>query len=123
EAVVVEAGARFSLGATVLRLELVDEDLGEAPAHRTSFGRAVGESLVMRRLFGMLERAAKSEASVVLLGETGTGKELLAEGLHLESKRKEKPFVVVDCSALSPGLVESELFGHVKGAFTDARAD
>ena len=123
EAVVVEAGARFSLGATVLCLELVEEDLGEAPAHRTSFGRAVGESLVMRRLFGMLEKAAKSEASVVLLGETGTGKELLAEGLHLESKRKDGPFVVVDCSALSPGLVESELFGHVKGAFTDAKAD
>ena len=123
EAVTVDAGARLELGATVLRVELVEEDLGEAPAHRASFGRAVGESLVMRRLFGMLEKAAKSEASVVLLGETGTGKELLAEGLHLESKRKDGPFVVVDCSALSPGLIESELFGHVKGAFTDARGD
>jgi two-component system, NtrC family, response regulator GlrR len=123
ESVVVEAGARFTVGATVLRIELVEEDLGVAPSHRTSFGRAIGSSLVMRRLFGLLERAAKTDATVVLLGETGTGKELLAEGLHRESKRKDGPFVVLDCSSLSPGLVESQLFGHVKGAFTDARSD
>jgi DNA-binding NtrC family response regulator len=122
ESVVVGAGARVNLGATTLRVDSVDEDLGEAPGHRSSFGKAIGESLVMRRLFSVLERAAKSNVAVVLYGETGTGKELLAEGLHSESSRKGR-FVVVDCSSLTHGLVESELFGHVQGAFTDARTD
>jgi DNA-binding NtrC family response regulator len=74
----------------------------------------------MRRVFGILERVAPTEATVVLLGETGTGKEVLAHAIHTASRRNSQPFVVVDCSAISPQLIESELFGHVRGAFTGA---
>ncbi len=74
-------------------------------------------------MFGLLERVAPQDISVLLLGETGTGKEVLAQGIHEESPRKNGPFVVVDCGAVAPELIESELFGHVKGAFTGAVSD
>jgi transcriptional regulator with PAS, ATPase and Fis domain len=74
----------------------------------------------MRRLYEMIAKAGRSTAPVLLLGETGTGKELVARCIHSAGSRREKAFVPVDCSALTPTLVESELFGHVKGAFTGA---
>jgi len=77
----------------------------------------------MRQLFALLERIAPSEASVLVLGETGTGKELCAEALHAHSLRKARPLVVVDLAAVQPNLIESELFGHVRGAFTGAVSD
>jgi two-component system response regulator HydG len=80
----------------------------------------IGESAPMRRLYQMIAKAGQSTAPVLLLGETGTGKELVARYLHLAGLRREKAFIPVDCSALTPTLVESELFGHVKGAFTGA---
>ncbi|MBL8937604.1 MAG: sigma-54-dependent Fis family transcriptional regulator, partial [Archangium sp.] len=83
----------------------------------------VGGSAVMRRLFGLIEKLAPSETPVLLLGETGTGKEGLARALHQRSTRRKAPFVVVDCGAVAPQLVESELFGHVRGAFSGAIAD
>ena len=117
-----EEGATFKIGRTVLKLQSRDRTVGTASAE-VSFGKARGESRVMRELFGMLLRVAQSDTSVVLLGETGTGKDLLAEGIHLASPRRERPFVVVDCASIVPELVESELFGHVRGAFTDAVQD
>jgi len=84
------------------------------------FGSALGASVAMRVLFANLERAAETDETVVLLGESGTGKELLARGIHDVSRRKTGPFIVFDCSAVAPTLLEAELFGHVKGAFTGA---
>jgi DNA-binding NtrC family response regulator len=77
----------------------------------------------MREVFTLLERLVASDADVLIQGETGTGKELCAEALHAGSRRAGKPFVVVDLAGLAPALIESELFGHVKGAFTGAQAD
>jgi transcriptional regulator with PAS, ATPase and Fis domain len=87
---------------------------------RSSFGGAVGEGLAMRALFARLERVAKSEETVLLLGESGTGKEVLARSIHQESRRGNGPYVIVDCGAIPPATIESELFGTVPGAATGA---
>ncbi len=95
----------------------------QVPVSESSkFGRALGTSLAMRRIFGLLERVARSSATVLLTGETGTGKDVLAHALHEQGPRARGPFEVVDCGAVSPNLVESELFGHERGAFTGAVA-
>ena len=83
----------------------------------------LGDSQVMRDVFEMTRRAAMSNAAVLLLGETGTGKELVATALHQRSNRSSAPFVRVNCGALTESLLESELFGHVRGSFTDAVRD
>ena len=90
---------------------------------RQSFGRMVGSSVAMTRLFGVLARLATNDFPVLLVGESGTGKELAAQALHAESDRTRGPFVPINCAALAPNLVESELFGHVRGAFTGAAKD
>jgi len=111
------------MGGTTLRLRMLD-DVVELPiSPRESFGRLAGRSIAMRRVFSLLERVAPLETSVLIEGETGTGKELAAAGLHEASPRAEGPLVVFDCSAAAPTLIESALFGHVKGAFTGATAD
>ena len=97
--------------------------LREAVGRAGSFEQLLGESAAMQRLYGQLTQVADSEASVLITGESGTGKELVARALHQRSRRHDKPFVAVNCAALPDTLLESELFGHVKGAFTDARAD
>jgi DNA-binding NtrC family response regulator len=84
--------------------------------------RMVGDSAAMAAVHGLIARVAASEASVLIVGESGTGKELAALEIHSASKRRDKPFVSLDCSTLAPGLLESELFGHVKGSFTGAIA-
>jgi len=86
------------------------------------FGGMVGRSAPMRALFSLLKRAAASEATVLIEGETGTGKEASSDAIHSESSRREGPFGVVDCGAIPPQLLESELFGHEKGSFTGASA-
>ncbi|RAV30632.1 sigma-54-dependent transcriptional regulator [Sinomicrobium soli] len=88
-----------------------------------SEGRILGESEVMKDVFVKLRKVAPTDANVLILGENGTGKDLIARALHDNSLRKDKPFVKVDLGALTPTLFESELFGHRKGAFTDARED
>ena len=89
----------------------------------TSGTRLVGESDVIRDIFFKLDKIAPTEANILILGENGTGKDLIAMAIHERSLRKDKPFVKVDVGALTEGLFESELFGHKKGAFTDARED
>jgi DNA-binding NtrC family response regulator len=97
--------------------------LSEAFARIHSFSGLIGESKVMKDLFSRLERIADTETSVLITGESGAGKELTARALHEYSRRKNHPFVAINCSALPDNLLESELFGHVKGAFTDAWQD
>jgi two-component system response regulator AtoC len=90
------------------------------PAVRESLGGLIGRSAAMQELFDMISLVADSSATVLIHGESGTGKELVAKTIHKMSYRKGKPFVVVDCGSLPETLLESELFGHVKGAFTGA---
>jgi DNA-binding NtrC family response regulator len=87
------------------------------------FEALLGESLPMQRLYQQLSQIAASEASVLITGESGTGKELVARALHSSGRRARGPFVAINCPALSPTLLESELFGHARGAFTDARTE
>jgi DNA-binding NtrC family response regulator len=82
-----------------------------------------GESLAMQKLIDRVARVAPTNAAVLVIGESGTGKELVARALHAESERREGPFVAVNCAAVTESILESELFGHVRGAFTDARAN
>ncbi len=85
------------------------------------FGEIIGASPTMKRLFDMIERASATDASALVMGESGTGKELVAQALHRRGRRPEGPFVTVNCAALPEHLLESELFGHTRGAFTDAK--
>ncbi len=87
------------------------------------FGLLVGSSPVMRRLYRVIRKAADSKTNVFIVGESGSGKELVANTIHLASSRCDQPFIAVNCGALSPELIESELFGHVKGSFTGANKD
>ena len=89
---------------------------------RYRFGEIIGKSPPMRQVFELVERVAATASNILILGESGTGKELVARALHYNSPRKNHPFVAVNCSALPEGLLESELFGHVRGAFTGAHA-
>jgi Sigma-54 interaction domain/Inner membrane component of T3SS, cytoplasmic domain len=119
----VKSGARFKLGATTLVATVLDDEIAHPLDPADHFGDLIGASPAMRRIYPLLERCASSDATVLIRGETGTGKELVAEALHLASARRDAPFVVVDCGALPRQLIESELFGHVRGAFTGADVD
>lgn len=117
---VLPSGTELRLGATTIQIESTGDNEEVGLSRVPAFGRAVGTSVVIRALFAVLERAASTEETVLLIGETGTGKELVARGIHEHSPRAAGPFVVVDCSAIAPTMVEAELFGFVKGAFTGA---
>ena len=97
--------------------------LSEAVARTERFGDILGTSPAMQELFDQLQLIAASETSLLITGESGTGKELVARAIHRKSRRSKKPFVAVNCAALPDALLESELFGHAAGAFTDARTE
>ncbi len=113
-------GALLSLGSTQLRFERSGTSARIVLSDRDRFGNMVGRSASMRAVFATCEQAAASDSTVLIEGETGTGKEATAEAIHRESTRGKGPFVVVDCGAIPPQLLESELFGHERGAFTGA---
>ena len=105
----------------VIRLSRQNRELRANMKERHSLGNLIGKSKPMQELYKVLDKVAPTKANVLITGESGTGKELVAQALHYNSPREDAPFVAVNCSALSPTLLESELFGHEKGAFTDAR--
>jgi transcriptional regulator with PAS, ATPase and Fis domain len=113
-------GVPVALGGSELLLEPAGAPAILPLSTGASFGEAIGQSLAMRALFAKLERAAPTDETILLLGESGTGKEVLARAIHANSRRKDGPFVVVDCGAIAANLVEGELFGHVRGAFSGA---
>jgi DNA-binding NtrC family response regulator len=121
--VVIRGAARLRLGSTVVAVELLDREIDQPLADGDRCGDLVGGSPAMRRLYPMIQRCAETTATVLIEGETGTGKELVAESIHRASSRRHGPFRVVDCAALPGALIESELFGHVRGAFTGADRD
>lgn len=98
-------------------------ELSKELGQRYGFDRMIGKSMAMQDLYRLLEKICDSETTVLIQGENGTGKELIAKALHYNSKRKNKRFLVVNCGAFNDNLLESELFGHVKGAFTGAIKD
>jgi len=119
----VPPGAIVRVGSSAFRVDVGDEPAFVELSGRASFGELVGASLEMRRLYAVLERVAATDATVLVEGETGTGKDVLARSLHAASTRASGPFVAVDCGAIPENLIESELFGHVRGAFTGATSD
>src|SRR5580692_4343451 len=100
----------------------IEEEVPDGEAS-SSFGALAGTSVAMRKLFAYLEKVAASDINVLIEGESGTGKELVVAEIVQRGPRAEGPFVIVDCSAIAPSVVESELFGHVRGAFTGADRD
>lgn len=115
-------GDRVMIGRTVIEFAAFDEGVRIAPLDNDEFGGMVGGSEPMRQIFALLKKVSPTQATVMIEGETGTGKELVARAIHEASPRKDGPFYVVDCSAIPPNLIESELFGHEKGSFTGAVA-
>ncbi len=118
--VFLKQGVQFRVGHTDLRFQPMQDIVEIALSKRDSFDQVVGSSIRMREIFATLEKVAPSELTVLITGETGTGKEMIARGIHTMSPRKHKPFVVLDCGAIPRDLIESTLFGHEKGSFTGA---
>ncbi len=111
---------RFKVGRTELLFTTEDEVFDVEPSREQRFEGLVGASVAMREVFSILERVAPTTLTVLITGETGTGKELASRAVHLRSPRTAKPLVVFDCGAAPENLIESELFGHKRGAFTGA---
>jgi two-component system, NtrC family, response regulator AtoC len=109
-----------------LERQRLREQIHRLSSERSSaprFGELLGESVEMQALFELLERVADTDASVLITGETGTGKEAVARALHARSARRGGPFLALNCATLQAPLLESELFGHARGAFTDAKSE
>ena len=121
--VYIETPTTFRCGAVEINFEVQDDAIDVAISGATHFGNMLGQSVAMREIFGLLERIAPTDVTVLVEGESGCGKELVAAAIREHSPRAGKPFVIFDCSAVSADLIESELFGHVKGAFTGAVSD
>jgi transcriptional regulator with GAF, ATPase, and Fis domain len=119
---VLQVGAVLRVGQTRILLASRQPPAGPGYADRQSYGAIVGASPAMRRLYAALEQLEAHDYTTLILGETGVGKELVAQEIHRHSRRAAGPFEICDCASLTPTLVESELFGHVRGAFTGAHA-
>ena len=118
--VIVDRDTRLRVGDTILRVLPLDQTVELPITTDTNFGPLVGVSPAMRRVFEQLRKVAPTDVTVLITGESGTGKEVAARAIHEASPRAKGPLVVVDCGALPANLIESELFGHVRGAFTGA---
>ncbi|MEZ4704756.1 MAG: sigma 54-interacting transcriptional regulator [Bdellovibrionota bacterium] len=114
------SNANIRVGRTKIKFISEDERLEIYPSKKSKFGDMIGQSIEMRKIFGVLEKVAPTNVTVVIGGETGTGKELVAKAVHEHSKRAKRPFIIFDCGAVAENLIESELFGHEKGSFTGA---
>ena len=112
----------IGMGKTEIRFQPIDERVRILPSERERFGELIGRDRRMREMYSILEKIAPTDATCVVEGETGTGKDVVARSIHQASKRKDGPFIVFDCGAVPQNLIESELFGHEKGAFTGAHA-
>ena len=110
----------ITVGKTELQFAPMDEKVRIVPSEKTRFGEIIGRNVKLREIYGILEKIAPTDATVVIEGETGTGKEVVARSIHDASRRKDGPFMVFDCGAVPENLIESELFGHEKGSFTGA---
>jgi transcriptional regulator with GAF, ATPase, and Fis domain len=119
----VVAGSTLRLGATSVQLVGGDAPMVLPVSERDRLGSMVGASVEMRRVYALVERLAPTQMTVLVQGDTGTGKELVARAIHDFSPRARHPFVAVDCGAIAPNVIESELFGHVRGAFSGAVSD
>jgi transcriptional regulator with PAS, ATPase and Fis domain len=119
----VRPGTTVRVGQSTFRIEAADGATFVPLSDKTSFGELVGGSIEMRRVYAILERIAPTNATLLIEGETGTGKDVAARSLHAASSRADGPFVPVDCGAIPENLIESELFGHVRGAFSGAVSD
>lgn len=113
-------GCALRFGQAEFIFQPLDEEVAVVPSSEEKFGDIIGGNVKMREIYGILEKIAPTNATVVIEGETGTGKEVIAHTLHKMSMRAKKPFVVFDCGAVPESLIESELFGHEKGSFTGA---
>jgi DNA-binding NtrC family response regulator len=116
---IIKINRLFKLKNLLIENQLLKRELNT----KTDFSNIIGESPAVRRVFNIIDTVADSESTVLITGKSGTGKELAARALHYRSKRKNNPFVAINCGAIPENLIESELFGHKKGAFTGAVAD
>jgi DNA-binding NtrC family response regulator len=116
---------RIIIGKAVEKHKLVTENvyLKKQLLDRYEFANIIGNSIPMQKVFSRMKKILNTESTILLLGESGTGKELVAKAIHFNSHRRDKPFIAVNCGAIPENLLESELFGHVKGAFTGAIRD
>jgi DNA-binding NtrC family response regulator len=113
-------GCTIGLGTTEVKFHAADEKVEIVPSHKQKLGDMVGRHVKMRELYSVLEKIAPTSTTVVIEGETGTGKEVVAQTIHKLSPRASGPLMVFDCGAVPDNLIESELFGHEKGSFTGA---
>ncbi|HVH42995.1 MAG TPA: sigma 54-interacting transcriptional regulator [Labilithrix sp.] len=121
--VVVGHTTSLVVGGTTLSLQFEKSAASHPLGEPARFGGAIGESKGMRKLFALLEQASRSDINVLVQGESGVGKDVLVNAIHARSERARGPFVTLDCGAISPTLIESELFGYARGAFTGAESD
>ena len=119
----VAPNTRVRIGNSILRVRSLQSTAKDEVPAWPAYGSLLGTSLPMRRLFALMERVARADCNVLVQGESGVGKELVAAEIISHSTRKDAPFVVVDCGSISPNLVESQLFGHTRGSFTGADRD
>src|SRR5262249_17723428 len=118
--VLLDDGVQFSAGDSTFKFSSGADSVSVPLSPRDAFGDLIGTGARMREVFAVLEKAAASDATVLLQGETGTGQDLAARAIHQHSLRSERPFVVLDCAAIPKELFESAVFGHEVGAFTGA---
>jgi len=113
-------GCTLAVGQTQIKFNATDEEVEIVPSRKDHCGDLIGRNPKMREIYSIIEKIAPTATTVVIEGETGTGKEVVAQSIHKLSSRAKGPIIVVDCGAVPPNLIESELFGHEKGSFTGA---